>query len=153
MFKLAFSQLATKLLQVRGGDTYNDYTVEWVEPPVERNNNIKRSEIAKETQDTVNSYIDIIESAYANDELWEETKPYVVRELLIKLADKDTLLNEMDTIVKDAQNKLKVRTTEEVEEKNSEEEEKEKSGANEQEPKETEEGNEDKGNEKEEDKE
>ena len=153
MFKLAFSQLATKLLQVRGGDTYNDYTVEWVEPPVERNNNIKRSEIAKETQDTVNSYIDIIESAYANDELWEETKPYVIRELLERLADKDTLLNEMDTIVKDAQSKLKVRTTEEVEEKNSEEEEKEKSGANEQEPKETEEGNEDKGNEKEEDKE
>ena len=153
MFKLAFSQLATKLLQVRGGDAYNDYTVEWVEPPVERNNNIKRSEIAKETQDTVNSYMDLIEAAYGNDEIWEETKPYVVRELLLKLADKDTLLNEMDDLVKDAQNKLKVRTTEEVEEKTSEEEEKEGAENKEQEPKENEENNEDGGNEKEEDKE
>ena len=153
MFKLAFSQLATKLLQVRGGDTYNDYTVEWVEPPVERNNNIKRSEIAKETQDTVNSYIDIIESAYGNDEIWEETKPYVIRELLERLADKDTLLNEMDAIVKDAQNRLKVRTTEEVEEQTSEEEEKEKSGKEaEEEPKE-EDQNKEEGNKKEGDKE
>ena len=134
MFKLAFSQLATKLLQVRGGDTYNDYTVEWIEPPVERNNNVKRSEIAKETQDTVNSYIDIIESAYGSNELWEETKPYVIRELIERLTDKDTILNDMDTIVKDAEGRLKVRTTEEVEEKNSEEEEKNDSNNQNEEP-------------------
>lgn len=149
MFKLAFSQLATKLLQVRGGDTYNDYTVEWIEPPVERNNNVKRSEIAKETQDTVNSYIDIIESAYGSNELWEETKPYVIRELIEKLADKDTILNDMDNIVKDAEGRLKVRTTEEVEEKNSEEEEKNGSNNQNEEPV-NEEPNNEEGNEEEE---
>lgn len=150
MFKLAFSQLATKLLQVRGGDTYNDYTVEWIEPPVERNNNVKRSEIAKETQDTVNSYIDIIESAYGSNELWEETKPYVIRELIDRLADKDTILNDMDTIVKDAEGRLKVRTTEEVEEKNSEEEEKNDSNNQNEEPANEEPNNEEEGNEEEE---
>lgn len=150
MFKLAFSQLATKLLQVRGGDTYNDYTVEWIEPPVERNNNVKRSEIAKETQDTVNSYIDIIESAYGSNELWEETKPYVIRELIEKLADKDTILNDMDNIVKDAEGRLKVRTTEEVEEKNSEEEEKNGSNNQNEEPVNEEPNNEEEGNEEEE---
>lgn len=150
MFKLAFSQLATKLLQVRGGDTYNDYTVEWIEPPVERNNNVKRSEIAKETQDTVNSYIDIIESAYGSNELWEETKPYVIRELIERLADKDTILNDMDTIVKDAEGRLKVRTTEEVEEKNSEEEEKNDSNNQNEEPVNEEPNNEEEGNEEEE---
>lgn len=150
MFKLAFSQLATKLLQVRGGDTYNDYTVEWIEPPVERNNNVKRSEIAKETQDTVNSYIDIIESAYGSNELWEETKPYVIRELIDRLADKDTILNDMDTIVKDAEGRLKVRTTEEVEEKNSEEEEKNDSNNQNEEPANEEHNNEEEGNEEEE---
>lgn len=150
MFKLAFSQLATKLLQVRGGDTYNDYTVEWIEPPVERNNNVKRSEIAKETQDTVNSYIDIIESAYGSNELWEETKPYVIRELIEKLADKDTILNDMDNIVKDAEGRLKVRTTEEVEEKNSEEEEKNGSNNQNEEPANEEPNNEEEGNEEEE---
>lgn len=150
MFKLAFSQLATKLLQVRGGDTYNDYTVEWIEPPVERNNNVKRSEIAKETQDTVNSYIDIIESAYGSNELWEETKPYVIRELIDRLADKDTVLNDMDTIVKDAEGRLKVRTTEEVEEKNSEEEEKNDSNNQNEEPVNEEPNNEEEGNEEEE---
>lgn len=150
MFKLAFSQLATKLLQVRGGDTYNDYTVEWIEPPVERNNNVKRSEIAKETQDTVNSYIDIIESAYGSNELWEETKPYVIRELIEKLADKDTILNDMDNIVKDAEGRLKVRTTEEVEEKNSEEEEKNGSNNQNEEPANEEPNNEEEGNKEEE---
>ena len=150
MFKLAFSQLATKLLQVRGGDTYNDYTVEWIEPPVERNNNVKRSEIAKETQDTVNSYIDIIESAYGSNELWEETKPYVIRELIERLTDKDTILNDMDTIVKDAEGRLKVRTTEEVEEKNSEEEEKSDSNNQNEEPTNEEPNNEEEGNEEEE---
>lgn len=130
MFKLAFSQLATKLLQVRGGEAYKDYTVEWVEPPVERNNNIKRSEIAKETADTMNTYMEIYEQAYGNDELWEGMQPFIVRELLDRLVDKDTLLKDMESVVQDAKNRLKVTTTEMVEEETSEEEEK-KGNANE----------------------
>lgn len=125
MFKLAFSQLATKLLQVRGGDAYANVTVEWLEPPVERNNNIKRSEIAKETQDTVDTYMSLIESSYGTDPLWDEVKPFVTQELIKRLSDKDSILSGMKDIMTQAKNVLNVTATEMVvEEENDKEEEK-----------------------------
>lgn len=117
--KIPSSQLATKLLQLRGGEEFKDVTVEWVEPSVNVNNYQRRSEIVDELNKAVESYVAAYDSAYSADEQYEAAKPYVIRELFERLSDTDTLLTSMDDIVKEAKAKYMVALTEEVEEKNA----------------------------------
>lgn len=116
--KIPSSQLATRLLQERGGQEFKDVTVEWVEPSINVNNYGRRSEIVDELNKTIEAYMATYDAVYDEaDERYKAARPYVVKELYNRLTDTDSLLTGMDDIVKDAIQKMMVNLTAEVSEK------------------------------------
>lgn len=116
--KIPSSQLATRLLQERGGQEFKDVTVEWIEPSVNVNNYGRRSEIVDELNKTVETYMASYDAIYdESDERYKKARPYVVKELYRRLTDTDTLLTGMDDIVENAVQEMMVSLTAEVSEK------------------------------------
>ena len=116
--KIPSSQLATRLLQERGGQEFKDVTVEWVEPSVNVNNYGRRSEIVDELNKTIEAYMATYDAVFDEaDERYKAARPYVVKELYTRLTDTDSLLTGMEDIVKDAIQKMMVNLTAEVSEK------------------------------------
>lgn len=116
--KIPSSQLATRMLQLRGGKEFDNVTVEWVEPSINVNNYSRRSEIVEELNKTVEAYMGTYDAVYEDsNESYKAARPYVVKELYDKLTDTDALLTGMDDIVKEAVQRMMVSMTEEVSEK------------------------------------
>lgn len=115
--KVASSQLATRLLQLRGGSEFNDVQVEWVEPSINAYNHVNRTEMLDQLSGLIEKYVGIYDMVYEDDDNYKAAKGLVVKEILSKLTDSDTLLLTMDDIVKEAVQKFMVNMTEEVEEK------------------------------------
>lgn len=124
--KTPSSQLATKLLHARGGEEYYDITVEWVEPPIDKGNNLKRSEIMNEVKETFNIAVELYDSVYENAEDYEMVKPELLKVLLTELADNDKLIVSMEDFYKQAKDKAMVLLTKNVSEAEFDEKEKEK---------------------------
>lgn len=115
--KIPSSQLATRLLQLRGGEEFNSISVEWVEPSINVNNYGRRSDIVDELNKTVETYMATYDSVYEDsDEEYKAIRPYIVRELLERLTDTDSLLTGMNDIYTSARAKMLVYVTEQVEE-------------------------------------
>ena len=126
--KIPSSQLATRMLQERGGQEFSDVTVEWMEPSVNVNNYQKRSDIVDSLNTTIEAYMKSYDAMWEEDEEYKAARGYVVRELFERLMDTDTLLTAHADIVKDAVQKFKVALTEEVEEKNADKENEKEEG-------------------------
>ena len=133
--KIPSSQLATRLLQLRGGKEFENISVEWIEPSINVNNYGRRSEIVEELNKTVETYMATFDAVYDEaDERYKAARPYVVKEVYEKLTDTDAILTGMDDIVKEAIQKMMVAMTEEVSEKDLEKQnEKEEGGQEDQE--------------------
>lgn len=117
--KTPSSQLATRLLQLRGGmEEYKDIQVEWIEPSINSYNYQSRGEIIDQLNATIEKYIGLYDQVFENDEEYKSYRSHVIKELIDKLADSDSLIVSMDSIVKEARQKFLVGLTEEVEEKN-----------------------------------
>lgn len=124
--KTPSSQLATKLLHARGGEEYYDITVEWIEPPIDKGNNLKRSEMVNEIKETYNTISELYDSVYENAEDYELVKPELMKILLSELADSDKVIVSMEDYYKKAKDKALVKLTKEVSEAEFDEKEKEK---------------------------
>lgn len=129
--KIPSSQLATKLLHARGGEGYNDVTVEWVEPPIEKTNNQKRSEMINEYKETLNNALEIYDTVYGETEDYEAIKSFVARQLVKEIVESDKLILGMEDIISKAKDMAAVETTKlvseaEYDEKNKEEQEEKK---------------------------
>lgn len=124
--KVPASQLATKLLHARGGEDYYDVTVEWMEPPIESNNNMKRGENFKNIKDALDSALDIFDSIYEGNEEYELAKPELAKIVLVELSDNDKILTTTDDLLKEAVGRAKVKLTQKVSEDEDEEETKKK---------------------------
>lgn len=115
--KIPSSQLATRLLQLRGGEEFNNIQVEWVEPSINVYNHSGRSEILEQLSGIVEKYLGIYDMVHENDDEYKNYRPLVVSEILSKLTDSDNIILSMEDIIKEARQKFLVELTEEVEEK------------------------------------
>lgn len=116
--KVPSSQLATRLLQLRGGSEFDDIQVEWVEPSINSYNHVTRTEMLDQLTGLIEKYMSIYDMVNEEDESYKASRSLVVKEIISKLTDTDNIILTMDDIIKDANHKFLVNLTEEVEEKN-----------------------------------
>ena len=110
------SELATRLLRLRD-PSYEDITVEWVAPPINRSNTQKRSEQAKEIFDLYESYSGVMDNLYADNEDYALVVEEAKKLLLQRIAGDDQIIMDMiDNIIKQAKEKKNVALAAELEE-------------------------------------
>ena len=124
------SELATRLLRLRD-PSYDDITVEWVAPPINRSNTQKRSEQAKEIFDLYESYSGVMDNLYADNEDYALVVEEAKKLLLSRIAGDDQIIMDMiSNIIKEAKERKNVALATELNEvegkkskKNNEDEE------------------------------
>lgn len=116
--KVPSSQLATRLLQLRGGSEFDDIQVEWVEPSINSYNHVTRTEMLDQLIGLVEKYMSVYDMINEEDENYKAFRSLVVKEIVGKLTDSDNIIITMDDIIKEAKHKFLVNLTEDVEEKN-----------------------------------
>ena len=124
------SELATRLLRLRD-PSYEDITVEWVAPPINRSNTQKRSEQAKEIFDLYESYSGVMDNLYADNEDYALVVEEAKKLLLSRIAGDDQIIMDMiNNIIKEAKERKNVALATELNEvegkkskKNNDEEE------------------------------
>jgi hypothetical protein len=110
------SELATRLLRLRD-PSYEDITVEWVAPPINRSNTQKRSEQAKEIFDLYESYSGVMDNLYADNEDYALVVEEAKKLLLQRIAGDDQIIMDMiDNIIKQAKEKKNVALASELDE-------------------------------------
>lgn len=134
--KIPASQLATKLLHMRGGETYHSVTVEWLEPPIERDNNVKRSEVLDELSKTLDSTLAIYDALNENNEQYKDAKDYIAKVILEEIADEDKLITGMDDIIAQGIRLFNVSVTAEISEQDLDKEKEKENKKNNEEPEE-----------------
>ena len=75
------NELATKILRLRGGKQYNDYTVEWIPPTPSRSSSIIKKELLMERLDAVDAYSDIFGKLIKNEKDGDGLGPYIMEQL------------------------------------------------------------------------
>lgn len=114
------SELATRLLHLRD-PSYEDITVEWVAPPINRSNTQKRSEQAKEIFDLYESYSGVMDNLYADNEDYALVVEEAKKLLLQRIAGDDQIIIDMITnIIDQAKAKKNVAIATDLDEINGE---------------------------------
>lgn len=136
------SELATRLLRLRD-PSYSDITVEWVAPPINKSNTQKRSEQAKEIMDLFDTYGNVMDNLYGNNDEYNLVVEEAKKILLDKVAGDDQIIQDiLFNVVKEAKQKKNVAIAMELEEEDEDEEKKKKKDDNEEEEENNEEENE-----------
>lgn len=96
------SQLATQLLKVRGGELYDNWTVEWVAPSVDRGNTQKMSEISKEIKDATGDYVAIMDLMYKGDPYYKKYKHMIIRDVVGVVSNNNSIISQFQSIYETA---------------------------------------------------
>lgn len=121
------SELATKLLRLRD-PSYENITVEWVAPPINRSNTQKRSEQAKEILDLFDIYVGVMENLYADNEDYALVAEEAKKLLLERIGGDDQIIIDIiHNIVKEAIEKKNVILASDLDEEDEEKSSKKKS--------------------------
>lgn len=95
----ADSQLATRLLRLRGGEKYKDYTVIVVPPDVSRGNRNKKTELMNEALETLKSKVAIIEEIYKGDKQVESSMKAIKLNILKSMNVQDLDVNDLKSLI------------------------------------------------------
>lgn len=95
----ADSQLATRLLRLRGGEKYKDYTVIVVPPDVSRGNRSKKTELMNEALETLKSKVAIIEEIYKGDKQVESSMKAIKLNILKSMNVQDLDVNDLKSLI------------------------------------------------------
>lgn len=96
------SQLATQLLKVRGGELYDNWTVEWIAPSVDRGNTQKMSEISKEMKDATGDYVAIMDLMYKGDPYYKKYKHMIIRDVVEVVSNNNSIISQFQSIYETA---------------------------------------------------
>lgn len=95
----ADSQLATRLLRLRGGEKYKDYTVIVTPPDVSRGNRNKKTEIMNEALETLKAKTAIIEEIYKGDKQVESSMKAIKLNILKSMNVQDLDVNDLKSLI------------------------------------------------------
>lgn len=97
------SQLATMLVRLRGGETYKDYTVEWIPPSIEKPNQISQANAIKDKTDAFLAYLDLMDKLHEKDKAWDPEVQRAFKDILLKkIAGDDSIIAGFDDMLKEA---------------------------------------------------
>lgn len=97
------SQLATMLVRLRGGETYKDYTVEWIPPSIEKPNQISQANAIKDKTDAFLAYLDLMDKLHEKDKNWDQDVQRAFKDLLLKkVAGDDSIIAGFDDMLEEA---------------------------------------------------
>ena len=96
------SQLATQLLKIRGGELYENWTVEWIAPSVDRGNTQKMSEISKEIKDATADYVAIMDLMYKGEKDYKEYKNMIIRGVVEVVSNNNSIISQFQSIYENA---------------------------------------------------
>lgn len=99
MKQKADSQLATRLLRLRGGDKYKDYNVIVAHPDVSRGNRNKKTELMNEALETLKSKVAIIEEIYKGDKQVESSMKAIKLNILKNMNVQDLDVNDLKSLI------------------------------------------------------
>lgn len=124
-FKIpASSQLATKLLRIRGGEEFNNTVVIWNPPELERKNTTTATEKIKESSERFAAYMELADSKYGEDnDEYQLNRSRFANEVLMYMMPDDPIVMAMDELLQKAIQKTKIDITTKVVETSGEEEE------------------------------
>lgn len=97
------SQLATMLVRLRGGEAYQDYTVEWIPPSIERPNQISQANAIKDKTDAFLAYLDLMDKLHEKDKNWDPDVQRAFKDILLKkVAGDDSIIAGFDDMLEQA---------------------------------------------------
>lgn len=94
------SELATKMLRIRGGSKYANFRVEWIPPELNRGNRNTSSEKIEEFGKYLNSVLDLYSNVYEGDTNFEGAKKHIKLEILKQTNPTDIVIKDIEEIVK-----------------------------------------------------
>lgn len=97
------SQLATMLVRLRGGEAYQDYTVEWIPPSIEKPNQISQANAIKDKTDAFLAYLDLMDKLHEKDKNWDQDVQRAFKDILLKkIAGDDSVIAAFDDMLEEA---------------------------------------------------
>ena len=110
------SQLATRMLRLRGGEKYKNYVLMWEAPDINRGNRTKGTEVMKEIKELLDTQSDIIASIYKGNKEVASSMEAIKLRLLENMKIPDLTVQDIKQIVEDGIRDTKTNKSTEVKE-------------------------------------
>lgn len=110
------SQLATRMLRLRGGEKYKNYVLMWEAPDINRGNRTKGTEVMKEIKELLDTQADIIASIYKGNKDVAASMEAIKLRLLDNMKIPDLTVQDIKQIVEDGIRDTKTAKSTEVQE-------------------------------------
>lgn len=110
------SQLATRMLRLRGGEKYKNYVVIWEAPDINRGNRTKGTEVLKEIKELLDTQVDIISTIYKGNKDVAMSMEAIKLRILDNMKIPDLSVQDIKQIVEDGIRDTKTAKSTEVQE-------------------------------------
>lgn len=110
------SQLATRMLRLRGGEKYKNYVVVWEAPDINRGNRSKGTEALKEIKESLDTQVDIISTIYKGNKDVNSSMEAIKLRIIANMKIPDLSVQDIEQIVQDGIRDTKTAKSTEVQE-------------------------------------